>query len=428
MVLGRSLAALLVLMSPVLPATGSWLVHDVSVLDGQGGEQHGLSVLIEGERIVAVAEEVDAADDVTIIDGAGRWITPGIIDVHTHLGMASVPYVPVELASWDVNELSDPHAAHVRAIDAINPGDPAFARALAAGVTTVQVLPGSANLFGGLGVVLSNRPGKAVSRMQVTDARPVLKMACGENPKYTWGPRGKAPATRMGTAAEIRRAMIAAREWREDGEAAHDEGMARLAAVLDGEVDVHMHCYTAHEMLSMMALAEELGFRIAVFHHAAEAYKIPAELAEHGACVAVWAELWGFKMETLDSLRANAALAYAGGACVMLHSDIPVIGERLHVEVAKARAEGERAGLEISRGQAFTWLTGVPAQALGLSERLGQVTPGYQADLVLWSGDPFSVQSRPDSVWIAGERVYERKIAPEPTDFELGQPARVGLP
>lgn len=402
------------------------LIRNVHVLDPELGELRDQDILVRDGRIARVARSIEAPGDARVEAGRGRWATPGIVDIHTHLGTATLPYVPVELETWDVNELSDPNTAQMLVEDAVDPQDPGFERALAGGVTTLQVLPGSANLFGGRSVVLRNIPATTVSAMKFPGARRVLKMACGENPKYTWGPKSRQPYSRMGVAAGIREAFARARGWQSDENDAQAPPWAKvLSDVLDGEIAVHMHCYTAAEMALMMDLAEEIGFGIAAFHHAAEAYKIPELLREHGACAVVWADVWGFKMETLDAIPENAAFTQAGGACVALHSDLPRIGARLNVEAARARAAGRRAGLQIDRAQALSWITSRPAEMLGIGDRVGTLKVGHDADLVIWSGDPFSITSLADAVFIQGRQVHDRNAGAAPrSDFELGQPAR----
>jgi imidazolonepropionase-like amidohydrolase len=191
-----------------------------------------------------------------------------------------------------------------------------------------------------------------------------------------------------------------------------------------------MHCYRADEMAMMLDMAKEFHFKIAAFHHATEAYKIVPLLKESGTCVAVWADWWGFKEEAYDGVRANAAFVDAGGGCVMLHSDAPISGERLTLDAALAMAAGRRAGVNFPEEHVIEWLTINPARALRLEAEIGSLEPGKHADVVLWSGDPFSVYTRADMVFIDGAIVFDRA---DPTrqatsDFELGQPARAGAP
>jgi imidazolonepropionase-like amidohydrolase len=409
------------------------LIVNATVLDGLGGRIERGSVLLSQGKIVAVGEGIEAPAGVLVIDGDGRWLTPGIIDVHSHLGMAVVPYIPIELATWDVNEVTDPNTAHLRAEHAVQTQDPSFSRALAGGVTTLHILPGSANLFGGRGVVLKNVPALTVQAMKFPGAPPSLKMACGENPKYTYGPKQREPFGRMGIIAAYRAAWESARAYQqgraqpaspEDAAPARDFRMETLAGALDGDIRVNIHCYRADEMAMLIDVAQEYGFRITAFHHASEAYKIAGLLQQHDICAVVWADWWGFKMEALDGIRENAAFLEAAGACVALHSDSAIVGQRLNIEAAKAVAAGRRAGLDFSHETAIRWLTSNPARILGLEDRVGALAPGMNADVVLWSGDPFSIRTKADLVMIDGAVVFDRaNPSAEPaSDFELGQP------
>ena len=266
-------------------------------------------------------------------------------------------------------------------------------------------------------------------------------MACGENPKRRYGDRGRAPSTRMGNVAGYRAAFLEAQRYRrqwedyaeseeEDDEGRGDKrpdvdlGLETLAGVLAGDVLVHNHCYRADEMAMMLDLAREFGFKIAAFHHAVEAYKIADLLAAAGICGAMWADWWGFKMEALDGIRENIALVDAAGdGCAIVHSDSADGIQRLNQEAAKVIGAANRAGIPVSREQAIRWITINPAKAMGIAEQTGSLEPGKMADVVLWSGDPFSVYTKADQVYIDGALVYERgnpALTPR-TDFSVGQ-------
>jgi imidazolonepropionase-like amidohydrolase len=257
-----------------------------------------------------------------------------------------------------------------------------------------------------------------------------LKMACGENPKRVYAQRG--PSTRMGNVAGYRAAWIRAeqyrRKWdkyladRKGNAPDRDLGLETLAEVLRGNVLVHNHCYRADEMAQMLDIADEFGYRIRSFHHVVEGYKIADRLAAAGVAASVWADWGAFKMESLDGVKANAAILQAAGARAIIHSDDPSGSQRLNQEAAKAMAAGAALGLPVAPADAIKWLTINPAWALGLDDRIGSLEPGKNADLVLWSGDPFSVYTRADKVWIDGALRYDRS-SPETrwrTDFELG--------
>ncbi len=416
------------------PASEPVLIRGANVLTGTGEELDGADVLLGDGRIAAVGRGLDAPGGARIIDADGRWVTPGIIDVHSHLGVYPSPALS---AHSDGNEMSAPVTAEVWAEHSVWPQDPGFAAALAGGVTTLQVLPGSANLIGGRTVTLKNLPARTVQAMKFPGAPHGLKMACGENPKGVYGERGMAPSTRMGNVAGYRAAWIEARDYLTQLEAAaegrgempvRDLRLDTLAGVLRGEILVHNHCYRADEMAIMMDIAEEFGYRIAAFHHATEAYKIADLLAAHGACAAMWADWWGFKLEAFDTVRENVPLVEAAGACAIVHSDSERGIQRLNQEAAKALAAGRRAGLALDRAIAITWITRNAARSLGIAESTGTLEPGKMADVVIWSGDPFSVYTRADQVFIDGWLAYDRSDpARQPvTDFSLGTTGATG--
>jgi imidazolonepropionase-like amidohydrolase len=356
--------------------------------------------------------------------------------VHSHLGVYASPGVA---AHADGNEATDPVTPQVWAEHSVWPQDPGFATALAGGVTTLHVLPGSANLFGGRGVTLKNVPARTVQGMKFPGAPYSLKMACGENPKRVYGNRNRSPSTRMGNVAGYRAAWIEAdayrrkwKRWRDEvaaGEAEGEEppqrnlGLETLAGVLDGEILVQNHCYRADEMAQMLDVAREFGYRVTAFHHAVEAYKIADLLAANGVCAAMWADWWGFKMEAFDGIRENVALVdRADGGCAIVHSDSEDGIQRLNQEAAKAMAAGRRAGLDIPRRRAIRWITSNPARALGIAERTGSLEVGKEADVVIWTGDPFSVYSHAEKVYVDGALIYDRDDpARQPeSDFLLG--------
>jgi imidazolonepropionase-like amidohydrolase len=258
-------------------------------------------------------------------------------------------------------------------------------------------------------------------------------MACGENPKRTFGARGRSPATRMGNVALFRRAWIEAADYarrlERGGETPprRDLQLETLAGVLDGEILVQNHCYRADEMAVMIDMAREFGFRITAFHHGTEAYKLAPVLAREGICVATWASSWGSKMEALDAVEENAPMVHAAGGCAIIHSDDATLGQRLNQEAGIALTAGRRAGIEISDGEAIRWITSNPARALGIGERVGTLEPGRMADLVLWSANPFSVYALAERVWVDGAPVWDRSDPryQAPSDFLLGQPGQV---
>jgi imidazolonepropionase-like amidohydrolase len=410
------------------------LIANATILTAAGEPIENGSILLQDGRIAAVGRDLQAPQGVRVIDAAGKWVTPGVIDAHSHLGVYASPEVD---AHSDGNEATDPNTAEVWAEHSVWPHDPQFPLALAGGVTTMQILPGSANLIGGRSVTVKNVPGRSVYDMKFPGAPYGLKMACGENPKRVYGGRGRSPATRMGNVAGYREAWIEAREYikeweeyrreKEEGDEDADEPerdlqMETLAGVLRGEILVQNHCYRADEMLTMIDVAREFGYQVTAFHHAVEAYKIADVLAENDICADVWADWWGFKMEAFDGIRENAPLVHAAGGCAVVHSDSAEGIQRLNQEAAKAMAAGNRIGLGIEPADAIRWITLNPAKSMGIADQTGSLEPGKMADVVVWSANPFSVYSRAEKVFIDGALAYDRDDpSRQPvTDFSLG--------
>ena len=410
------------------------LLRGATVLTGTGQRLDNADVLMQDGKIAAVGPGLAAPAGANVLDATGKWITPGIIDSHSHLGVYPSPGVR---SLSDGNEATAPNTAQVWAEHSVWPQDPGFGAALAGGVTSLMVLPGSANLFGGRTVVLKNVAGRTVQDMKFPGAPNGLKIACGENPKRVYGEgRRILPSTRMGNMAGFRAAFIEGRKYRDDLANYERDRQTKpdakpptrnlqnetLAAVMNGEVIVHNHCYRADEMVQMLDLAKEFGFRIGTFHHAVEAYKIADILAREGTCAALWADWWGFKMESFDGIRENIAMVDAAGACAIVHSDSEVGIQHLNQEASKAMAAGQRMGLKITPEHAITWLTRNPAKAIGVGERTGTLEAGKMADVVVWSGNPFSVYALAEKVYIDGGLAFDRADpARRPiTDFALG--------
>ena len=409
------------------------VIRNATVFDGDGKQINGGTVIFADGAIQAVGgPELASPAGAVEIDGTGKYVTPGIIDVHSHLGDYPSPSVS---SHSDGNEATGPARPEVWAEHSVWPQDPGFSRALTnGGVTTLQILPGSANLFGGRSVTLKNVSARTAQGMKFPGAPYGLKMACGENPKRNYGGKGQMPQTRMGNIALTRATWIKAQAYKRKWDSYERKGgnmperdlaMDTLRGVLAGKILIHNHCYRADEMANMIDMAHEFGYKIGTFHHAVESYKIADLLAREGICSAMWADWYGFKLESYDGIKENIPFVHNAGACAIVHSDDANGIQRLNQEASKALADGIRAGVSnLSEAVAWTWLSRNPAHALGILDKTGTLTPGKMADVVLWNGNPFSDYTRPERVWIDGALMYDAndpKRRPV-SDFELGQP------
>jgi imidazolonepropionase-like amidohydrolase len=403
------------------------LLRNATVLTAAGPELTGASVLIRGGKIAAVGRDVAAPAGVRVIDATGKFITPGIIDTHSHIGVYAAPGTSAES---DGNEATNPVTPDVWAEHSIWPQDPQIPLAIAGGITVAEILPGSANLIGGRSATIRLIPARTVQEMKYPGAPYGLKMACGENPKRVYARRG--PSTRMGSMAGYRTAFAQAAEyrrrwdkWNTDHEGdppSRDLRMESLADVLRGKILVQNHCYRADDMANMIDLGREFGFRIRSFHHAVEAYKIADLLARDSVAASVWYDWWGFKMESFDGIPENAALLQKAGVRVVIHSDDADGIQRLNQAAGSAMYAGIHAGVPVTREQAIRWLTINPAWVLGIDSSTGSLEAGKHADVVVWSGDPFSIYSKAELVFNDGWLVFDRddpKRQPS-TDFNLG--------
>jgi len=404
-------------------------IRNATILTAAGPTIHNGGIVLSNGKILAVGANIQPPADAVVIDGTGKYVTPGVIDTHSHIAAGAVPEDPGTQLD-EVNELTNPSTPNVWVEHSVWPQDPQLPRTLAGGVTTIQVLPGSGNLFGGRSAILKVVPSRTVQGMKFPGAKYGLKMACGENPMRVYAARG--PSTRMGNIAGYRAMWIQAESYRRRWDnwlanpkgdpPARDLGLETLAEVLRGNILVHMHCYRADEMAQMIDVSKEFGYRITTFEHVVEGYKIGDLLAANGIGTSVWADWGGFKMEAADGVRGNMALLQHDGVRVITHSDDASGEQRLTQESAKGMAEGNRIGLPVTEDEAIKWNTINPAWALGLDDRIGSLVPGKNADVVLWSGDPFSVYSKAEKVWVDGAMLFDRDDPAQRwrTDFELG--------
>ena len=417
--------------------SGDVFIEDARILTGTGKEILKGSILISSNKVKAIGESLSKPPGAKVIDAIGKCVTPGIIDIHSHMGVYPAPSLR---SSSDGNEATSPVTAHVWAEHSVWTQDPQMPLALKGGITTFHVLPGSANLIGGRGVTLKNIWSRTVQGMKFPGAPYTLKMACGENPKRVYGGRNSEPSTRMGNVAGYRKAWIRAQgyrnkleEYKSKSEEAkeleyapsRDLELETLVGVLEGEILIQNHCYRGEEMAVMLDIAKEFNYKVTAFHHAVEAYKVADILADNGVCAAMWADWWGFKHEAFDMVWENAAIvdqANSGTGCAIIHSDSAIGIQRLNQEAAKAMAAGNRAGFNILPSRAIKWITSNPAKALGIADKVGSLEAGKMADLVIWDGNPFSVYSKTEKVFVDGLLLYDKDnpSTPKATDFELG--------
>lgn len=399
------------------------VIRNATILTAAGRELEG-DLFMQNGMIEAIGPSLRVPSEAREIDGSGRFVTPGLIDSHSHLGVSATPEVS---AHFDNNE-TGATTPQVWIEHSIWPQGPGFARAVAGGVTTAQLLPGSGDLIEGRGATVKLVPARTAQAMLFPGAPWGLKMACGENPK-----RGDGyPRTRMGNVAGYRNALIKADAYRRKWDAwldnpegdppERDLGNETLAEALRGNILLHVHCYRADEIANVIEVAKEFGMQVRSFHHAVEAYKVRDLLAAHGAAASMWSDWWGGKMEMLDGIPENVALVASAGATAIVHSDSDLGIQLLNQDASKSWHAGLRAGMVISRDEALGWITKNPAWALGIDDRVGTLEEGKGADVVLWSADPFSIYALADMTFIDGALVYDRndRNRQYQSDFELG--------
>ena len=373
-----------------------------------GTIQNG-SLHIKDGKIAAVGANVSAPASAAVIDAGGKYVTPGIIDSHSHIALDE-----------DVNEATSPVTPQMLMMDAFDYQDKAIYRGLAGGVTTSLLLHGSANMIGGQAVVIKHKYGAGRDAMLFPGAPKSIKFASGENPKRVYGTREQLPSTRMGNFEVQREAFVQAqdymREWEEynakvkrgDKDAKmpkHDLKLEALADVLRGKFLVQIHCYRADEFLTEMAMAREFGYKIRAFHHALEAYKVPEKLAAEGVGIATFADWWGYKNEAWDAIPWNAVMSMRKGVRVAIKSDSDDFARRLNQEAAKTMRYGGA-----TEEEALKMITLNAAWIVGVDDRVGSLDVGKDADVVIWDGYPLSSYGVPNKVFIDGEVYLDRSL------------------
>lgn len=404
---------------------GAILLKDAVIIRVDGPVIPKGSILIRDGKIAEVGPQVQAPPGTTTWEMAGKFVMPGVIDTHSHMGVYSWPHVK---AHSDGNEATAPITAEVRAADSVNVEDPAFAKARAGGVTTIQILPGSANLIGGQSVILKVRPSISLDGMLFKGAPRGLKMALGENPKRVYGKRTQTPSTRMGNAAVLRQTYQQAAEYQRKwdrydrkleihklklaaGEATDADApepperklqMETLAAVLRGEIRLNVHCYESHDIEFLLRLVDEFKLTNVTIHHALETYKVADELAKRGVAATTWVDWWGFKVEAYDGIPYGLGILLNKGVLASIHSDDSAEVQWLWHNAAKATRYG------VSEADAFKCITLNPAKQLGIDGRVGSITVGKDADLVVFDKHPFDMYTHVELTLIDGTVVYRR--------------------
>ncbi len=386
-----------------LSPTAFAIVH-ATVLTISGPQLPDTPVVVDGGKIVQVGGALPP-EVRTIVDGTGKFLMPGLIDMHSHMGVYAWPG---GTGTNDGNEAVEPFTPRVWSKDSFDPEDPALARARAGGITTIQVLPGSANMIGGQAVVLKLRQSRTVDPMVFTEAPRSIKMACGENPKRVYGGVDDADQvqTRMGEIGLLRKEFQKAKEYAAaragKSPPPDDLDLDVLADVLAGKVRVNLHCYRSHDIADWFRVADEFGFRIVTIHHALETYKVRDLLAAHGTGIATWPDWWGFKQEAFDGIPEGPALVSSAGVPVATHSDSSSHVQRFNIEAAKMVRYG------MTEADALESITLDPARLLGVDPWVGTIEVGKQADLALFDKYPLDGTARVVDTWVDGTLVYDR--------------------
>jgi imidazolonepropionase-like amidohydrolase len=390
------------------------VIRDATILTVSHGKiEHG-SILVHGGKIAAVGTnaQVSAPAGATVIDAAGKFVMPGIIDTHSHSAVEG-----------SVNEVSLPNTGMVRIRDVLTNEDIDVYRQLAGGTTTALVLHGSANPIGGQSQIVKWKWAHPVSEWPISDAPRTIKFALGENPKSSNfrpppGIPAQYPQTRMGVEEVIRQSFTDAKDYiarwddyeakRKRGETAipprHDILMETMVDILKGKIDVHSHCYRADEIMMLLNLSDEQGFKIRELQHVLEGYKVAKEIAAHGVGGGTFIDWWGFKAEAYDAIPYNVALMNNAGVLTSVNSDSAELARHLNQDAAKAMKYG---GLSEEDALKLCTLNG--AKQLRLDHRIGSIDAGKDADLVIWNGHPFSTYSRVETTLVDGEIVFDRQ-------------------
>jgi len=395
--------------SPDPPET---LIRNATVLTIAHGTLQNTDVLIRRGKIAAIGKNLKASADAKVIDASGKYLMPGIIDCHSHSMLDAINEGTLSVSSM------------ARTRDVLNPTDVDLYRELAGGVTTLNLLHGSANSIGGQTTTVKIKYGRPIEEFIFPGAPPGIKFALGENPKRSSftpqpGQQRRYPATRMGVEETIRDAFVRARDYKKSWDeynAAIKRGeknlvpprrdlqLEPLVEVLEGKRYVHSHCYRADEILMLINIANEFGFKVRTFQHVLEGYKVAKEIAEHGAGASTFADFWGYKIEAYDAIAYNTAILVRHGVNTSVNSDSNERARRLNIEAAKAMRYGD-----LTEEEALKLITINPAWQLGIQDRVGSIEVGKDADLAIWNAHPLSVYARVDTTLIDGEVFFDRQ-------------------
>ena len=411
------------------------LIRNATVLTVTRGTITNADVLLRNGKIAAIGKNLKASANARVIDATGKFVLPGIVDCHSHSMLDTINEGTLSVTSM------------ARTSDVLNPNDIDLYRALAGGITSLNLLHGSANAIGGLNTVVKIKFGRPAAEFVFPGAMPGIKFALGENPKRSNfqpqpGQTRRYPMTRMGVEETIRDAFTRARDYKKSwdeyrastarGEKnlvppPRDLQLEPLVEVLEGKRYVHAHCYRADEILMLINLANDFGFKVRTFQHTLEGYKVAREIAQHGAGASIFADNWAYKIEAYDAIPYNAAILTRAGVIVSMNSDSDERARRLNIEAAKAMRYGD-----LSEEEALKLVTWNPAVQLGIQQRVGSLEVGKDADLAIWNGHPLSVYARVDTTFIDGEIFFDRQqdlarrpeLLKERTQLEAAEPNR----
>ncbi len=393
-------------------AARSVLIRNATVMTVTKGTLQNSDILVENGKIARVGQNIPAPAGAQVIDGSGKYVMPGIIDAHSHM-MADA-----------INEGTLSVTSMVRITDVLNPAAPNIYRALAGGVTTINILHGSANTIGGQSATVKLKYGRPVAEMVFPGAPPGIKFALGENvtrknSTVQQGQQRRYPATRMGQEEVIRDAFTRARDYK----AAWDDHRARVARgdraavpprrdleleplveILEGKRLVHAHSYRADEIHMLLKVAEEFGFKVRSLQHVLEGYKVAPEIAKHGAGASSFADSWSYKIEAYDAIPHNVAIMTRAGVISTVNSDSDERVRRLNIDAAKMMRYGD-----LTEEEALKTITWNAAWQLGVENRVGSIEVGKDADLAVFNGHPFSVFSNVETTLIDGEIFFDKQ-------------------